>query len=263
MPNVRSTKLQRALILLAGLLIFKVTAAVVLGYRNYFPPDFNSDFLRGREGYFFARYQWAFYCGISSGPVSLIAGMILISERFRLRFPKWHRRLGRIQVASILLLVTPSGLWMAYYAAAGAIAAVGFALLAISTAACAALGWRAAVQRRFAVHRLWMWRSYLLLCSAVALRLLGGLATVSGLHAAWFDPLASWACWLGPLAVFELSRLGSRRRGRWPAQPAPALRAIAPLWAVHGSFPSNEFVSGDGNEARRSAAGNSAERNCT
>src|SRR6185312_16941123 len=156
MSNLCSSKLQRALTLLAGLLALKVTAAVVLGYGNYFPPNFNADFLRGREDYFFGAYQWAFYAHIASGPVSLVLGLILISERFRLRFPKWHRVLGRIQVASILFLVASSGLWMASYAQAGAAAAVSFALLAISTGWCAACGWKAAVQKRFAVHRRWM-----------------------------------------------------------------------------------------------------------
>jgi hypothetical protein len=213
MSSARSSKFQQALTLLAGLLILKVTVAVVLGYRNYFPPNFNADFLRGREGYFFAGYQWPFYMHIASGPVSLVLGTMLVSERFRLRFPKWHGYLGRIQVAGILLLVSPSGLWMAYYAQAGTVAAVSFALLAILTAACAALGWRAALQRRFAVHRRWMSRCYLLLCSAVALRLMGGLATVSGVSAPWFDPLASWACWVLPLAVYELSQWANRRKG--------------------------------------------------
>jgi uncharacterized membrane protein len=214
MRNVRTTRLQRALILLVGLLIVKVTVAVTLGYRNYFPPDFNSDFLRGRDGYFFGSYQWAFYPHIASGPVSLILGMILLSERFRLRFPKWHRALGRIQIATILLLVTPSGLWMAYHAAAGTVAAIGFALLACLTATCAALGLRAALQRRFSVHRRWMSRSYLLLCSAVAIRLLGGLATVSEVQAPWFDSVASWASWIVPLAVFESWGPLNRRAGR-------------------------------------------------
>jgi hypothetical protein len=224
MPNVRSTKLQRALTLLAGLLIFKVTVSVMLGYRNYFPPNFNSDFLRGREGYFAGSYQWAFYTHIASGPLSLILGTILISEQFRLRFPQWHRFLGRIQIACILLLVAPSGLWMAYYAAAGTFAAIGFASLAIITGTCAALGWRAAVQRRFPVHRRWMWRTFLLLCSAVSLRLLGGLAAVSGVQAAWFDPLASWASWIMPLAAYELSRVANRRTGRLLAQTMSTVR---------------------------------------
>jgi hypothetical protein len=218
MADDRSTKLRPALTLLGAVLIFKVTAAVVLGYRNYFPADFNSDFLRGREDYFAGAYQWAFYAHIASGPVSLVLGTILISERFRRRFPQWHRGLGKLQIACILLLVAPSGLWMARYAAAGPIGAVGFALLAIATGMCAALGWRAAVKRRFGVHRRWMWRSYLLLCSAVVLRLTDGLAAVVGVQAPWFDPLASWACWIVPLAAFELHGLRRRPIGRLAPQ---------------------------------------------
>jgi hypothetical protein len=218
MPIVHSTKLKRALPLLAGLLIFKVTVVVILGYHNYFPPNFNSEFLRGREDYF-SSYQWVFYPHIASGPASLIFGMILINKQFRLRFPKWHRFLGRIQVASILLLVAPSGLWMAYYTATGIVAAIGFALLAVLTGLCAALGWKAAVQRRFVVHRRWMSRCFLLLCSAVGLRLLVGLATVCGIQAEWVDPLASWASWIVPLAIFELLELFNRRAERLSVQP--------------------------------------------
>jgi Predicted membrane protein (DUF2306) len=225
MSNDRATNLRRALTLLAGLLILKVTATVVLGYRNYLPPDFNSDFLRGREGYFFGGYQIAFYAHIASGPLALIAGTLLVSDSFRQRFRQWHRLLGRFQIANILLFVAPSGLWMARYAAAGPVAGVGFALLALLTGMCAALGFRTAVQRRFPVHRRWMWRSYLLLCSAVVLRLLGGLAIVVGIQAAWFDPVASWASWTVPLAIFEFNRL----RNAWsvPLSARPAARSAA------------------------------------
>ena len=53
MASALSTTLQRVLTLLTGLLILKVTGAVMLGYVNYFPPNFDADFLRGRERYFF------------------------------------------------------------------------------------------------------------------------------------------------------------------------------------------------------------------
>src|SRR5690349_19466084 len=102
MTDIRAMPLQRVLTILAGLLILKVTAGVVLNYRNYFPPNFESDFLQGREQYFSGSYQWAFYTHLVAGPLSLIVGMILLSERFRLRFPKWHRALGRIQVLDVL-----------------------------------------------------------------------------------------------------------------------------------------------------------------
>ena len=214
MQNLPSRTLQRAVTLLAGLLILKVTVRVILNYHNYFPPNFESDFLRGRELYFLGFYHWAFYTHIASGPFSLMLGMILVSEHFRRRFPRWHRHLGRIQVASVLLLVTPSGLWMAYYAAAGPIAAAGLAVLAVVTGICVALGWRSAVKRRFHDHRRWMWRAFLLLCSAVLLRLIGGLATVTGVAVTWVDPLATWMSWLVPLTAFELSELGKRRTRR-------------------------------------------------
>lgn len=194
-------------------MILKVTASVVSNYPDYFPPNYASDFLRGRERHFPGVYQWAFSTHIMSGPVSLILGLILIGERSRARFPRWHRRLGRLQVACVLLLVAPSGLGMAYHAAAGPVAAVGLASLAIATATCATLGARSAVARRFSDHRRWMWRCYLLLCSAVVLRLMGGLATVAGVAAPWFDPLATWMCWLLPLAAFELRERTRREPG--------------------------------------------------
>jgi uncharacterized membrane protein len=219
---------ERILTLLAGVLILKVTTSVVSNYHNYFPPDFASDFLRGRESYFVGAYQWAFYTHIVSGPVSLILGLILIGERSRARYPKWHRYLGRIQAACVLLLVTPSGLWMAYYAAAGPIAAVGLAALAIATATCVSLGVRSAVTRRFADHRRWMWRCYLLLCSAVVLRLIGGLATVTGMAAPWVDSLATWMSWLVPLTAFEL-REWKRRKSGFVELDRPRVRAAPRL----------------------------------
>jgi hypothetical protein len=226
MRNINLKTLRRFLTLFVGLLILKVTAEVVLNYVNYYPANFGSDFLRGRELYFSGPYQWAFYTHIASGPVSLLLGMILVSNQFRLRFPAWHRRLGRIQVACVLFLVTPSGLWMAYYAAAGPIGAVGLAALAVATGLCVALGWRAAVKRRFAEHRRWMWRTFLLLCSAVVLRMIGGLATVTGFAPPWIDPLATWMCWLVPIIIFELSEL--RKRHTRPSSARPALASRGP-----------------------------------
>jgi len=186
-------------------LILKVTFSVVLGYRDYFPPNFNTDFLRGREIYFFGAYQWAFYAHIASGPITLILGLILISERFRLRFPRWHRSLGNTQIALVALVLSPSGLWLAPYARTGQIAAVGFAMLAIVTGLCALFGWRSAMKRRFVEHRRWMWRLFLLLSSAVIVRLVGGFAMVFDVGAVWIYPFTAWASWLVPLTAYELA----------------------------------------------------------
>jgi hypothetical protein len=223
MQFTKSLRMPRLLVLLAGLLIFKVTISVILGYRDYFPPNFDSDFLLGRESYFFGSYQWAFYTHIVSSPIALLLGVILISERFRLRFPVWHRYLGRIQGVCTLLLVTPSGIWMSYHAATGAVAAMGFCALGLATATCVALGWRSAVHRRFAEHRRWMWRSFLLLCSAVVIRVVGGVTVVAAIDAEWPYPLAAWMSWLAPLAVLELTGINLKRKpGQVRLFPNPA-----------------------------------------
>ncbi|MEX1223434.1 MAG: DUF2306 domain-containing protein [Pirellulales bacterium] len=198
----------RIIQLLACLLVCQTIVAVLLSFRDYFPPNFRSDFLLGRSGYFFGLYQWAFYAHILSGPFTLIAGLLLLSESFRRRAPQWHRRLGKAQIVVVLLVLAPSGLWMARYATTGAVAAVGFAVLAVATAACAAMGWRAAVGRRFDKHRQWMLRCFALLCSAVVLRAIGGLSEVMDLH--WTYPLAAWISWLLPLAAVEAMRIVPR-----------------------------------------------------
>ncbi len=273
--------LRRAFVLLAVLLILKTAGGVVLKYRDYFPPNFQSDFLRGREAYFAGDYQWSFYVHILAGPVALILGLVLIGERFRPRFPKLHRLLGRIQVLVVLFLVAPSGLRMAFKAEAGPIAAFGFAALAIVTGTCVALGWRSAVQRRFLEHRRWMWRTFLLLCSAVVIRMIGGFEVVTKIQAAWIDPLAAWASWLTPLLVYELGhgryctihaskarrpRCNSRRCGD-KSRTAPGIRAeaINPLAPARAYFQPSEIFSWPATEisARRSAADMSASRKWT
>jgi hypothetical protein len=212
--------LHRILKVLLCLLVCKVVAGVVLSYRDYAPPNFESEFLQGRSQYFSGSYAWAFYAHVTSGPSSLVLGMILVSERFRRRFTKWHRYLGRIQVGCVLLFVAPSGLWMARFADSGAVAGCGFAALAVATGFCAALGWRSAVRRQFDAHRLWMWRCFLLLCSAVVLRLMGGLTRITGTEATWSYPLAAWISWLLPLLAFEVIRYAERFMGLSEIQQA-------------------------------------------
>lgn len=210
--RIRYLNLAVVVRLLAGLLVVRVVCSVVLTYRDYFPANFRSDFLFGREDHFRGLYQAAFYTHIVSGPVALLLGLVLVSDVFRQRWPTWHQRLGKLQALNVLAFVVPSGLVMAFRARSGAIAGTGFAALALATAFCVALGWRAAVRRQFGIHRDWMWRCYLLLCSAITLRLAAGLATVLGSEATWLYPATAWASWLLPLGILELVLRASNRR---------------------------------------------------
>src|SRR5271154_5881054 len=93
---------------LAVVLILRVLASILANYPDYFPPNFDSLFLQGREATFTRTYQAAFYVHIFSGPVVLFNGLILLNERIRRRQRGWHRCLGWIQVVVLLVFVLPS-----------------------------------------------------------------------------------------------------------------------------------------------------------
>lgn len=203
---------------LAVVLILRVLAAIVANYPDYFPPNFDSLFLQGREATFAGAYRPAFYVHIFSGPIVLFNGLILLSEYVRRRRGGLHRFLGRVQVVVLLLLVLPSGVVMSRYAFGGWPAGLSFLLLSAATAGCAIVGVVHARRRRFDRHRRWMLRSYVLICSAVALRLISGAAGLvevpspEGVYV-----VAAWGSWLLPLAAYEIAeRVAARRKSRRP-----------------------------------------------
>jgi hypothetical protein len=197
---------------LAVALILRVLAAILSNYPDYFPPNFDSLFLQGREATFTGLYRPAFYVHIFSGPVVLFNGLILLSESVRRRYRGWHARLGRIQVGVLLVFVLPSSAVMSRYAFGGWPAALSFLALSAATAGCAVVGVVYARRRCYDRHRRWMLRSYILICSAVALRLISGAAGLIGVpspESAYI--VAAWSSWLVPLAAFEVvERFSSR-----------------------------------------------------
>ena len=68
------------------------------------------------------------------------------------------------------------------------------------------------MRREFEKHRLWMCRSYVLLCSAILLRLIGGAFVIAGIEGEWTYRIAAWVSWLVPLGIFELTRKGFEKR---------------------------------------------------
>jgi uncharacterized membrane protein len=203
-------------------LILRVLVAILVNYPDYFPPDFESLFLQGREATFTGAYPIAFYIHIFSGPIVLLNGLILLSETIRRRHRAWHRFLGRVQVAVLLALVLPTSVVMSRHAFAGWPAGLSFLLLTAATAVCAIAGVVYARRRRYDQHRRWMLRCYVLICSAVALRLISGAASLAGVpspEGAYI--IAAWTSWLLPLAALEITeRLPAGRRTQG-AEPVP------------------------------------------
>jgi uncharacterized membrane protein len=136
-----------------------------------------------------------------------------LSETVRRRHGGWHRWLGRVQVAVLLFFVLPSSVVMSRRAFGGWPAGLSFLLLSLATASCVIVGVVHACRRHYDLHRRWMLRCYVLICSAVALRLISGTAGLVGVaspeHAYLF---ASWSSWLFPLAACEIVAVMPVRR---------------------------------------------------
>ncbi len=228
MPYLDRSPLLKCLRGMVCLLILVVTAKIIAIYVDYFPPNFSADFLIGRKPEFYGSYQWAFYTHILTGPITLIFGMLLLSDRFRIRFRRWHSRIGKVQVTLILLLLVPSGFWMAFYAQSDLTVKLGFATLSIVTGLSAALGWWFAVHRNFPLHRLWMQRCYVLLCSAVVTRVVGGALLTSGVEREWTNALPAWINWIIPLALFEIISRSPMSQSALPRpnEPPPVAEAF-------------------------------------
>lgn len=114
-----------------------------------------------------------------------------------------HRWIGRTYVLGCLVGGV-AGLILAPGSAAGPIASAGFGSLAVIWIVVNILGWRAALQGRFAEHRRWMIRSWALTLAAVTLRLY--LPTVLALDLPflpWYRAI-SFLCWVPNLAIAEL-----------------------------------------------------------
>ena len=114
-----------------------------------------------------------------------------------------HRWTGRIYVSGVAVGGV-AGLVLAPGSFAGPAASWGFGLLATLWLTFTALGWRAAVQGRFAEHRRWMIRSWALTLAAVTLRLY--LPGAMALELPFLDAyrVIAWLCWVPNLALAEV-----------------------------------------------------------
>jgi hypothetical protein len=116
---------------------------------------------------------------------------------------------------------------MARNAFGGWSAGLSFLVLSAVTAVCAVAGVIHACRGDYERHRRWMLRCYILICSAVALRLISGAAGLVGVpspESAYV--VAAWTSWLVPLATTEIVERFARVSQKKTAQMA--YRSVPP-----------------------------------
>ena len=194
-----------------AILFAKTFLLVLWEYRNYFPANFQSNFLAGRELTFKGIYRTAFYIHIVTGPISLgICAFLMLSGK-RVNLHRWHRPLGKALVYSTLLLMLPSGLVMATQALSGPIAGWSFFVLTLLTASSICVAAWHASKGRMSQHQVWATRSFILLLSPLLLRLMTGASIFFQFESEWTYRAAVWTSWLIPLLGLELYRTFKKR----------------------------------------------------
>lgn len=149
------------------------------------------------------------------GPIALLTGPWQFFAGLRARHPKFHRWNGRIYVTACLISGI-GALFTAPFASGGMVASIGFTLLALSWLGTTIAGWRLAVARNFAMHRIFMRFSYALTFAAVTLRLQIPLGFIF-LGFTSYREMSVWlayTCWIPNVIVVGLYTLASMPRGR-------------------------------------------------
>ena len=186
---------------LASLVVAYAVAYVVVGPPMY-PPNLAASF-RARP--------WGIYPHALFGALALGTGAAQLHPGLLVRRRALHRTLGTVYVASCAV-VGLAGLYMAAYAAGGAVPRAGFGLLAVLLLATTGAAYRAARRREIRAHRAWMLRSFALIFAAVTLRVELPLLIVA--FRGDFTPayqVVAWLCWVPNLAFAEWRVRRSRR----------------------------------------------------
>jgi hypothetical protein len=149
------------------------------------------------------------------GPIALLTGPWQFFGNIRAKYPNVHRWNGRVYVTACLISGL-SALFTAPYASGGIIASIGFAMLALSWLGTTFAGWRLAVARNFALHRILMRFSYALTFAAVTLRLQIPLGFIFFGFTSYRE-MSVWlayTCWIPNVIAVALYTLATLPRGR-------------------------------------------------
>ena len=148
------------------------------------------------------KYQLGFYTHVLFGPIALLTGVFQFAPKFRAKNLSLHRLLGKIYVIACILGGI-AGFYIAWfsYSWLATIGFVGLALFWLYTTTKAYLTIR---KKEIAAHRVWMYRSFALTLSAVALRIyLGLMFGFTDWSTETKFSILGWICWVPNLIIVE------------------------------------------------------------
>jgi uncharacterized membrane protein len=176
---------------------------IILKSIEYYSANFEKGFLIGKSG-IFPVYKFFLYGHIVGAPIALLSGLF----QFSFRKSNFHRSIGLIYIASILLLAGPGGLGMSFYVIGGTINTINFLLMALLWLLTTSLAFYYAKQKSYEKHRSMMTRSFILTNSAILIRLFSYINhefLIFDLELGYV--IISWISWLPALLTYELMQI--------------------------------------------------------
>ncbi len=108
---------------------------------------------------------------VIAGVVCLVSSFLQFFRPLLRRAPWLHRWLGRIYVWSILVFVSPTGFYLAFFAHGGWLGTMGFMILGVLTTWTTWRGWMAMRRHQVQEHVMWMIRSFAMITTALTFRI--------------------------------------------------------------------------------------------
>lgn len=108
---------------------------------------------------------------VIAGAVCLVASFLQFFRPLLRRAPWLHRWLGRVYVGSILIFLSPTGFYLAFFAHGGWLGTMGFLILGVATTLTTWKGWLAMRRHQLQQHITWMIRSFAMVTTALTFRI--------------------------------------------------------------------------------------------
>ncbi|WP_345991074.1 DUF2306 domain-containing protein [Chryseobacterium sp. Chry.R1] len=115
-------------------------------------------------------YLYLFYTHVYTSIFVLLLGFLAILRKdFGLK--SLHKNIGKSYIFVVLCLSAPSGVYMGIFANGGFLSKFSFIILGILWWITTFKAFKLAKQKKFLLHKQWMWRSFALTLSAITLRM--------------------------------------------------------------------------------------------
>jgi uncharacterized membrane protein YozB (DUF420 family) len=115
-------------------------------------------------------YLPAYYSHVLVAGIILVIGFFQVSDHFRQKFLKIHRRMGYLYVMGILLFSAPGGMIMAFFINRGPMVLLSFIAQCTLWFYFTSMAFSAIQKGNVASHQAFMYRSFALTLAAITLR---------------------------------------------------------------------------------------------